>query len=304
MQVITQSLMKEMRRYQKLIIESKNHRPNYAGIDVCGLQVEAKYVNNMEFPSSDVMKLGQWFEHECTGQTTKFGHTPEPVRLKPKKATKKQIEDKTIDTFEIDKVPHIQGELSKKYSDALTHVARFHDMIKEHDFEIVETGAVLRNNDLGIKGDIDIVVRKKSLGEDAPLIFIDTKFSGLLDNKWEDIGWADETLSYKHNIMIQAVHYKLLGLSEYGYIPDFYFWVYSNTNTVDCKNILVNVSKERFVQHAKDVFATRDEFVKARATGWIPNPSPKRCNNCPLKDDCKHYVDLPIVQIVDYGFEA
>jgi hypothetical protein len=60
--------------------------------DLCGLQFKAQYIDGVEFPSSDAMKLGQWFEYMCTGQTTKFGHIPEADRLKPKKATKK---DKT-----------------------------------------------------------------------------------------------------------------------------------------------------------------------------------------------------------------
>ena len=60
--------------------------------DLCGLQFKAQYIDGIEFPSSDAMKLGQWFEYMCTGQTTKFGHIPEADRLKPKKATKKEIE--------------------------------------------------------------------------------------------------------------------------------------------------------------------------------------------------------------------
>ena len=190
MQIVTQSFIKELFDYKMG--------------DTCGLQFEARYVNNIEFPSSAAMNLGSWFEYMCTGQTTKFGHIPQPVRLKPKKLTKKEIESGLNQEDQ-------KGDLSKKYSDALIQVDRFNRMIQENEIEIVDTGVRLVDNDLGIQGDIDILARKK--GSDK-FILIDTKFSGLLDNKWDDLGWADESLEYKDKLMIQAVHYKLLGLSK------------------------------------------------------------------------------------------
>ena len=199
MQIITQSLIKELFNYKM-------------GLS-CGLQVQAKYENNMEFPSSDAMRLGQWFEYMCTGQRTKFGHIPVPDRLKPKKLTKKELDAGK-------KQEDVVGELSKKYKDALIHVQAFKDMMEDNEYEIIETGAKLHDKISGTKGDVDIVVKKK--GEDK-LRFIDTKFSGLLDNKWDDMGWADESLEYKDKLMIQAVHYKMLGKAKYGYYPEFYF---------------------------------------------------------------------------------
>ena len=286
MQIITQSFIKALFEYK-------------VGNE-CGLQFEAKFVHGLEFPSSDAMKLGQWFEYMCTGQKTKFGHTPEAVRLKPKKATAKQIKDIEVETFNIDEVPHVQGELSKKYQDALAHVKLFKQMIKAHDYEIVETGERLVDKKLGIQGDVDITVRKRG-DKNAKLRFIDTKFSGLLDNKWDDLGWADESLEYKDKIMIQAVHYKLLGFQKYGYEPDFYFWVFSSTNTTDCKNIKVIVDEDKFTEHQNIIKQARHEFEKQKSQGWIPRPTPKRCGACLLKDKCEFFVALPQEQIVYYG---
>tara|TARA_R110000803_G_scaffold70704_3_gene133688 strand:+ start:5566 stop:6348 length:783 start_codon:yes stop_codon:yes gene_type:complete len=256
----------------------------------CGLQFSAKYEENMEFPSSPAMVLGQWFEYKCTGQTTKFGHIPVPVRLKPKKLTKKQIDDGF-------KQEDVVGELGKKYTDALHHVEAFKMMIEENEYEIVDTGLKLHDKIKGTTGDVDIVVRKK--GEDK-VRFIDTKFSGLLDNKWEDMGWADESLETKDKLMIQAVHYKMLGKAKYGYYPEFYFWVFSSTNTTDRKNIRVEVNPERFDEHDRTIKMARDFFDQSKARGWIPRPSPKLCGACPLASKCEHKVELPIEQIVYY----
>lgn len=276
MQMISQSLIKELFEYKM-----KNG---------CGIQFEAKYLNNMEFPSSDAMRLGQFFEWACTGQRTKFGHIPVPDRLKPKKLTKKELDAGK-------KQEDVVGELGKKYRDALVHVESFKQMIIDNEYEIIDTGVKLEDKKLGIKGDVDIVVKKK--GEDD-VRFIDTKFSGLLDNKWDDLGWADESLEYKDKIMIQAVHYKILGKAKYGYYPDFYFWVFSSTNTTDIKNIRVEVNPDRFLEHETIIKNARAEFDKSKAKGWIPRPSPKLCGACPLAEKCAHKVELPIEQIVYY----
>ena len=276
MQVITQSLIKELFEYKM-----KNG---------CGIQFEAKYLHGMEFPSSDAMRLGQWFEYMCTGQTTKFGHVPVAVRLKPRKITKKEEKEGV-------KQEDILGDYSKKYKDALVHVESFKQMIEDNEYEIIDTGAKLEDKILGIKGDIDIVVKKK--GEER-VRFIDTKFSGLLDNKWDDLGWADESLEYKDKIMIQAVHYQILGYAKYGYYPDFYFWVFSSTNTTDIKNIKVEVNPDRFSEHKTIIKNARAEFDKHKAKGWIPRPTPKLCGACPLSEKCAHSVSLPVEQVVYY----
>tara|TARA_R110002126_G_scaffold197836_2_gene345548 strand:- start:1761 stop:2603 length:843 start_codon:yes stop_codon:yes gene_type:complete len=279
MKIITQSFIKSLFKYK----EGK----------ACGLQFEAQFINNIEFPSSDAMNLGSWFEYMCTGQTTKFGHIPEPTRLKAKKLTKAEIESGMKQEDQI-------GELSKKYKDALCHVEAFKQMIEACDYEIVATGERIVDKELGIQGDVDITVRKRG-DKDGRVIFIDTKFSGLLDNKWDERGWADESLEYKHDIMIQAVHYKLLGFQKYGYEPDFFFWVFSSTNTTDRKNIRVNVDSEYFGKHQASIVQARQAFEAYKAKGWIARPKPKRCGNCPLRDKCPHFISLPVEQTVFYG---
>lgn len=276
MKVISQSLIKQLFEYK-----SGN---------LCGLQFEAQYVDGVEFPSSDAQRLGQWFEYKCTGQKTKFGHIPQPDRLKPKKLTKKELESGL-------KQEDVVGELSKKYRDALEHVKAFKHMIEENEYEIVSTGTTLKDEVLGIQGDVDVIVKKK--GEDK-LRFIDMKFSGLMDNKWDDLGWADEALEYKDKIMIQAVHYKMLGKANYGYYPEFYFWVFSSTNTTDRKNIRVEVGEHRYQEHRMIIKQARDEFNKNVLKGWKPKPTPKACGSCILAEKCEYKVDLPIEQVVYY----
>jgi len=276
MRIVSQSFIKQLFEYKQG--------------NKCGYQFYAQYNEGIEFPASDAMRLGQWFEYMCTGQVTKFGHIPVPDRNNPKKLSKKELDSGM-------KQEDMVGELSKKYKDALVHVEAFKQMIEANDYEIISTGEKLLDKKLGISGDVDIVVRKK--GEDR-VRFIDTKFSGLLDNKWDDLGWADESLSYKDKIMIQAVHYKILGYAKYGYYPEFYFWVFSSSNTTDRKNIRVNVNPDRYAEHLQIIGNARKEYEKFDKAGWIPRPVPKECGKCILNKACKHYVELPLEQVVDY----
>jgi hypothetical protein len=100
--------------------------------------------------------------------------------------------------------------------------------------------------------------------------------------------------------MIQAVHYKMLGKAVYGYEPDFFFWVFSSTNTTDIKNIKIVVNEDRFAEHKVIIENARAEFVKAKSKGWIPRATPKRCGACPLANDCPHAITLPNEQVVYY----
>ena len=59
MKNITQSLIKELEKYEKK--------------QVCGLQIKAKYYDNIIFPPSEVQLLGQWFEYKATGQKNRYG---------------------------------------------------------------------------------------------------------------------------------------------------------------------------------------------------------------------------------------
>ena len=50
----------------------------YKSGNTCGLQIKAKYIDGVKFPSTDAMELGNFFEYMATGSLPRDGHTPEP----------------------------------------------------------------------------------------------------------------------------------------------------------------------------------------------------------------------------------
>jgi len=252
----------------------------------CGLQLKARYYDEIHFPPSDVQLLGQWFEYKATGQTTREGTCPIPIRNKPKALTIKQKAE--------GQKPNI-GALSKKFEDVLTHIEPMNKMFEAYGLEIVETGKRIIHN--GLRGDIDVVCKYKDSGE---IVFVDIKTSGLLDDKWSEYGWNTDALEYKDRLMIQVVQYKLLGVAEYGYEPDFLFFLFSNTNTVDRKAIKIVVDETRFNEHVKTVEDVRKLSAYYEQNGWTPHPEPKRCGKCPLAKECDHFTDIPKIITVNY----
>jgi len=274
--MMTQSLYKELADYKMNI--------------GCGLQIRAKYVDGVEFPTSDSQLLGQWFEYQATGQLARGGVEPIAPRLKPKKLTQKEIASGLNQE-------DVVGELPKAYREIKVQIEAFKEMLEYYNIEIVETGKRIVDNNLNIQGDIDIVGRIK--GEEK-LIFIDVKSSGLLEDKWSDYGWADESIEYKDRLLVQSVHYKVLGKSEYGYYPDFYFWVFSTKNNMDRKVFKIEVDNDRFVQHLQYIRKAQEFFNENEANGWEARPNPKRCSSCPLASTCNSFSAIPLEKVVYY----
>lgn len=273
---MTQSLFKELADYKM----DKG----------CGLQVKAKYVDGVNFPPSESQLLGQWFEYQATGQLPRDGKEPIPPRLKPKKLTKKELESGL-------KQEDVLGELPKAYRDMSVQVEAFKTMLEYYKVEILETGTRLTSDTLNIQGDIDIIARRKG---DDKVFFVDVKSTGLIDNKWDDYGWADEALEYKDRLLVQAVHYKILGFEKYGYYPDFYFWVFSTKNTQARKIFKIEVDTDRYEQHLQYVRKAQEYFDEQQINGWIARPTPARCDKCPLKDTCDSFRTVPTTKIIYY----
>ena len=50
----------------------------YKGKNLCGVQLKAKHFDNVQFPSSEAMDLGNYFEYMATGSLPRNGIVPEP----------------------------------------------------------------------------------------------------------------------------------------------------------------------------------------------------------------------------------
>lgn len=238
---------------------------------LCGLVFEAKYIKKTLFTDpSDSQKEGIYFEYLCTSSLPKNGQVPQPERT-------------------------LKGELTASYKRAEQAAAFFKDIVAHYGITIKKVGYKLEN-DL-MEGLLDIWAEW-----DGNDVIIDLKYSGLLDDKWNDLGWDLERLPQKHNTMRQAVHYKMLVRDILKKDADFYFFVFNSKQPDDMKIILSTIDDDKFYFHEQDVLRIKSEIEKEIAIGFKARPDYRSCKDCTMTD-CKFRASYPLIHQVFYPEE-
>jgi len=247
----------------------------YKNGEECGLVLEHIYIKGKYLPSSEVQELGNYFEYICTGGLPRDEHIPEPKLLKTGK-------------------PTIQYSRMQKQKE------NFERMMYEYGFEIEKVGHSFTNPKYSGIADI-IAIDKNVKGKDKnkKRIIIDLKSSGMLNDKWSPYGWASESIEEKWDLLIQAIHYKMLAKYEWGIddIP-FYFFVFSNKNDYECKVFEIIVDETTRFQHTNNLRNIKTYLDEQLAMGLKAKPDYNRCNKCQLAETCIQKVNVPIPQKV------
>lgn len=246
----------------------------------CGLSFKARYFDDILFPSTDIMRLGQYFEYICTGGLPKDGKIPEPDYMKSGK-----------DMLAPYRNAHLQKEV-------------FELTLKHYGITIKHTNEDAKWRLENASCDIDFIgVATRPIGQfikEGDEIICDIKFTGLIENKWEERGWELESLPYKPKLLIQAIHYKWMGLKKHGKEMPFIFFLHSNTNDIDAKLILVNLDSTRLDEHERIVEQTLIDVHEEAEKGFKPYPERKRCNDCALATSCEHFRLAPKIYPIYY----
>jgi len=243
----------------------------------CGLQTKAKYIDGIKFFSSDVMELGNFFEFMATGSLPRDGHIPVADVVYKNKPNEKMSE------------PYERATKSAEY---------FKEIIEYYGIEILDTGVAI-TLDNGMTGIMDIVAKWGDR-----VVIIDTKYSGLLDDRWNDLGWEINSLPDKHKLMIQGVHYRIL-LSEKMNIPiediDFYFFLFSQQKPRDVRIIKQVIDELTIQRHLAVVESVKYDFETYPIESLLKAiPTLLRCGECTINSTCKHRATMPIIQEVLY----
>ena len=241
--------------------------------DECGLRIHAQYIEGINFPSSEAQQLGNYFEYVATGQLPRDKQVPQPKLLK-------------------------SGAFSTDYERINNQVDNFKNIMKHLNFSIEQTGFKFTHK--LYDGTLDILAHDnniKSKDINKKRIIIDLKSTGLINDKWTEYGWADESIEEKDSLMIQAIHYKMLALYEWGIedIP-FYFFVFSTKNDWEYKLFKVNVDESTMQQHQYNLKSIKIYFDSILKEGFKAIPSYDRCRECPLAITCSEMKSFPSIQ--------
>jgi hypothetical protein len=262
--VVTQSMIKDLKKYLLKLM--------------CGLVLKAKYIDKtypFDADDSPAKALGRYFEYILTGAIPKNGVIPQPEYYA--KALKEHAKDPLRRRLTKD-------DMKEPYQLAHRNAERVKRYFKIMKIRILpdETNLHVQK---GLKaGTIDIVALFN-----GRRIIIDVKYSGLLFDKWNELGWM-WTEEQKKFHGTQAMQYHgLLG------IP-FYFLVVSSTNDEDIKFLEVEFDEFSLEQHDVEVDDTRKKMqLMVDLDSFHPVPELVRCSKCAIRENCQSRQDAPTI---------
>lgn len=247
---------------------------NYQNNSECGIKIYENYINGVEYPSSDAMEMGNWFEYMCTQQLPRSGRTPVAETVK-------------------------SGDLTTAYKRMTKQINRFNDIIQLYKIKILHTGYVFNDHKYGT-GIADIIAEWN--GKNC---VIDIKTTSKIDDKWSPFGWGDEKFEYVDSpntqaITIQAVQYTLLAKEKFGDC-DFYFFVFSTTEDGHAKIFKVDIDDSVLDRH-EDILKSTYKYFNTifcnKTKEELAVPELKRCESCILKTNCQYAVNVPTVKTI------
>lgn len=258
--LISQSLIKDVRKY----IAKK----------MCGHWLKAKYIDKTwpeEGDDSEAKKLGRYFEYILSGSTGRSGIPPEAEYRK--EALKAFQRDPLRNRLSVD-------SMLSEYKLAHKNALRVKEYFKIMKIQILEVNVTYKG--MGMIGTIDIVAMYQ-----GRRVVIDVKYSGLIDDKWNELGWVWTDAQAKFH-GTQALQYHTLTK-----LP-FYFLVVSSTNEEDIVFLEVELDDFSIEQHKTEVDYTRTKMDFFQDFGFNPLPSLKRCMSCPIREKCKDRIKAPV----------
>jgi hypothetical protein len=243
----------------------------------CGLRIESKYVTkSVAFPMSKTQELENYFKHKATIQLPSDGG---------------DIGITNENGIGFNYAQYIN--LDSQVDNFKNLMARLNFTIEQTDFAFTNpkyigiTDIIAHDNNIKSK----VVMKKR--------IIIDLKVSELLDDDLNALGWGDDSIAEKDELLLEAIHYKFLAKYEWGIedIP-FYFMVFSSKNHWEYKIFKISVDEVTLEQHFTNLLNIKKFLDDTMRNGWIPYPTLSACRECPLADTCKHFIDVPKIQEV------
>ncbi len=254
---------------------------DYLNGEQCGNILQKRWVEDVLIDlDSDAAELGCYFEYRLTLLTTgkgslpKDGHVPHPGMYKTGK------------------------EMLAPYKLCHTNIDSVRAYLEKMGLKILHSG-VKRTRD-NFEGTIDLICEctEEIKFEDGSMwnigdkIIIDLKYSALIDDKWNRLGWAGMIQSGPH---IQKDYHGKQAV-QYHFVADeipFYFLVTSSTNENDIVLLHIPVTFEMFNRHIDHGNWLYKEFEFLAGIGFEARPAISRCNKCPIREGCKDKHTFP-----------
>jgi len=268
---------------------------DYLNGDLCGHLIDWQFVQGKLIPPTKAMKVGIYFEYQVSGALPKDKKIPQPEMMKNGK------------------------DMYADYRNAYQNAGKLREMLESKGLKIVKAGYKVTKG--RFEGTIDMVVeavRDIDLGNGFILktgerIVIDLKYSGLIGDRWNRMGWnvPELTPEQREYHAIQATQYNyLMG------IPFFYL-IHASKNTREGDRNSENedeptngwpmlffnfeISERATKEHIAKANNLNERFEMERDTGGFKaRPSYSKCVKCPIAYQCKDKHTFPEPTLIKF----
>lgn len=246
-------------------------RGNGCGVAFCAIYLDKTH----ETKKTDIMLSGLRYEYDAIGSLTRDGKIPEQVltsKDKPNANTKHLI--KQVINFE-NIVKHYKITWKKEDINQLWKI---------------DMGKYILEGHPDLPAEMDGV----------PVI-IDLKTTGMIDNKWDDYGWAKQKVIYRKDVKLQSEIYQLLYFKLKNIEADFYFDLFANNNPDKCGIYCLEFDIDKIKALETELDKIYSVISFQYEMGFEATPEKERCQDCPLNKTCEHFTNVP--EIVTISIE-
>lgn len=282
---ISQSMMKEVRGY----LDGQG----------CGIVLRARWIEGKKLGEpSAAMKLGMYFEYILTGAKPKDGKVPQPEFMKSAVAKNKgSVAGLGIDAMyepyraahaNADHVKEIWGQMGLQIYNPLNSGLQAGIYLADDEFE----GTI----DVFLEAFRDVKFESGFVLEKGDVIWVDLKYSGMLDDKWSVHGWQ-WTPDQKKYHGTQAKQYKHLAKREGAF------------NVVDPGGKYVKffhpiIDRDTIERHKDEGRSLKKRLIELHELDLLePRPEFNKCQECPLMATCEYAHRFPHPVDVDLRTE-
>jgi len=261
--------MKEFKSISKSLIHVYEDWRN--GLE-CGEVLKAKYVDRTwrdEWYTGAAMTLGKYFEQELYRE---LGFPPEEGKeIYPElyKEARKKVADNPF--YEV-----TVADMLAPYALANRKAKRIAKLMTVSGIKVISVQQWVEykpKNGRGGHGYLDIVAVYK-----GRIIVIDVKYSGLLYDKWERMGWLMASVEQRAYHAIQPLHYNMITKKP------FFYLVVGSSNLIDVEFFEMNMSKYEKEQHVLKVNHVAESMeLLQEIEGFTNYPDYVKCEKCPLQ---------------------
>jgi hypothetical protein len=271
----TQSLFKDLIDYQT--------------DNLCGLILKSKWVHGQFRENSQPQEFGHYFEYLATGSLPKDGKIPK---------------------HKVYKNGARKGQMTDGYQRAALQAQYFKEILRTYKITLLHKGITLTHGEF--EGTLDLIasfpelwrLNGMELPENNPkgIVIIDLKYSGLLDDRKNPLGWELKSFPYKLSPKIQSIHYTWLYEKNFGFFPPFMFWVFDSQKERRARIINANLNPNEIIQHGQIIHDANEYYKKlVNEDSFEPKPEYERCLNCSFKDSCSFKYNVP--PVINVSFE-